>query len=103
MAAKKKPAAPPKKSPAKASAKATVSGSRSGTAAARDQDAAARKMADTQDLAAAFPHNAAKPAEHGEMALDPPEGQHEKPADPATTGASSRISTANRSTARMPT
>ncbi|HUP97379.1 MAG TPA: catalase [Usitatibacter sp.] len=95
MAAKKKPAAPPKKSPAKASAKTTVSGSRRGTAAARDLDPAARKMADTQDLVASFPHNAAKPAEHGEAALTPPEGQHEKPANPATTGSTLTETTAS--------
>ena len=85
-AKKKKPLAPPRKSPAKATAKSTVGGSRRGTAAARGSDPAATKMAVANDLAAAFPFNAAKAAEHGEAALDPPEGQHEEPSDPGATG-----------------
>ena len=83
MAAKKTPAAPPKKSHAKATAKSTVSGSRAGTAAARASDPAAKKMAATNDLVAAFPFNKSKPAEHGAAALKTPEGQHANPTDPS--------------------
>ncbi|MFL5396113.1 MAG: catalase HPII, partial [Myxococcales bacterium] len=77
----KKSAAPPKKSPAKASAKSSVSGSRRGTAAARAEDAAAAKMAATDEMASAMPFNANKNAEHGKLALQPPEGQHLPPPD----------------------
>ena len=90
---KKKPASPSKPSPAKASAKSTVSGSRGGTAAARESDAAARKMAATNETAAAFPFNAAKEAEHGDMARKPPEGQHVDPADASVTGSTLSEST----------
>ena len=77
----KKPASPPKKSAAKASAKSSVSGSRRGTSAARAEDAAAAKMAATNEMAAAFPFNANKKAEHGKLALQPPEGEHVAPSD----------------------
>jgi len=86
MPAKKKPVSPAKKSPAKASSKSTVGGSRHGSAPAGQSDAAARKMAATDETAASFPFNAAKEAEHGEMATDPPEGRHVEPPDPAATG-----------------
>jgi catalase len=82
----KKPVPPPKKSPAKSTAKSTVAGSRRGTAAARGMDPAATKMAAANELVAAFPFNAAKAAEHGEAALNPPEGQHETPSDPSVGG-----------------
>ncbi len=85
MAAKKKPA-PPEKSAAKASAKSTVSGPRTGTAAARNDDPAAAKMAATNDLAAKFPDNAQKKGEYGEAARKPREGQHAKPSDPRVGG-----------------
>jgi len=77
----KKPASPPKKSAAKASAKSSVAGSRRGTAAARAEDAAAAKLAATNDMAASMPFNANKEAEHGELALEPPEGEHLPPSD----------------------
>src|SRR5438270_6958607 len=78
----RKPAPPPKKSPAKATAKATVGGSRRGTAAARAEDAAAQKLAATDEAAAAMPFNPTKKAEHGKLALEPPEGTHMPPPDP---------------------
>src|SRR4051812_14877424 len=77
----KKPASPPKKSAAKATARSSVSGSRRGTAAARAEDAAAAKLAATNETAAAIPFNANKKAEHGKLALQPPEGEHVPPAD----------------------
>src|SRR4051812_9473687 len=78
----KKSAAPPKKSPAKASAKSTVSGSRRGTSAARAEDAAAQKLAATDEVAAGMPFNPTKKAEYGKLALEPPEGAHLPPPDP---------------------
>ncbi|HET7729301.1 MAG TPA: catalase [Usitatibacter sp.] len=82
----KKPVPPPKKSPAKASARSTVSGSRRGTAAAADMDAAALKMAATDEMAAAMPFNETKAAEHGEASRDTPEGRHVPPPDLKATG-----------------
>jgi catalase len=43
-------------------------------------------MAGTQELAAAFPNNRAKPAEFGKAALNPPAGQFEAPRDPMVGG-----------------
>jgi catalase len=82
----KKPIPAPKKSPAKAAAKSTVGGSRRGSGAARGSDPAATRAAATNDLAAAFPFNAAKEAEHGELALNPPAGQQAEPSDLSVTG-----------------
>jgi catalase len=86
MPKKTTPKSPAPKSPAKASAKSTVSGSRRGTGAARDDDAAARKMAAVNEMAAAMPFNATKAAEYGEAARDTPEGAHVEPPEPAATG-----------------
>jgi catalase len=85
----KKPVPPPKKSSAKASARSTVAGSRRGTSAARGEDLAAAKLAATNDLAAGMPFNPNKQAEHGELALEPPEGAH-LPAEPVATGSTLR-------------
>lgn len=82
----KKPVPPPKKSPAKASAKSTVSGSRRGTAAARNDDPAALKMAGTNEMSASMPFNETKAAEYGEASRTPPEGQHVAPPDIKVTG-----------------
>jgi catalase len=82
----KPPASPPKKSPAKATARSTVAGSRRGTAAARGEDRAASKLAGTDDLAAAMPFNAAKRAEHGALALEPPAGAQVTPPHAVVTG-----------------
>jgi len=49
-------------------------------------DAATAKLAGTESLAEAFPSNAAKPAEHGEAALNPPAGQAVEPPHPMVTG-----------------
>jgi len=81
--AQKKPAGSTTRS--KAVAKATASGPRKG-AQAPGNDPAARKMAATQDLVAAFPHNATKAGEYGEAARSTPEGQHKAPANPDVGG-----------------
>ena len=86
---------PAKKAPAKAAARSTVGGSRRGTAAARGSDAAAAKMARTDDLAAAMPFNAGKAAEHGKLALRPPEGAQVAPADLSVTGSTLTETTAS--------
>src|ERR1700759_509729 len=85
MAAKKK-VNDPHKSQAKAASKSTVSGSRKGTAPARNDDPAARKMAATDALAGAFPFNENKPAEYGEASRETPEGAHVPPKDVTVTG-----------------
>ena len=82
----KTPPSPAKQSPAKASAKSTAGGSRRGTSAARGSDAAARKLAATNDLAGAMPFNPNKAAEHGKLALEPPEGAHLPPPNPSVGG-----------------
>jgi catalase len=69
----------------RSSARSTVSGP-STNAAVDASDAAARKFADTGDLAAQFPENANKFDEYGAAASDPQAGAHAAPRDPATTG-----------------
>src|SRR3984957_19322827 len=66
----------------KSDARSTVAGAARG---AKGADAAARKAAGTQDLAAAFPANAAKPGEFGEAARHPPRGQSKAAADASVT------------------
>ena len=85
-ASKKKPVPPAKHSAAKATAKSTVSGSRRGTAAAKATDPAAKKMAATQEMAAAFRFNETKAAEHGEAARQTPPGKQVAPPDPSVGG-----------------
>uniref|UniRef100_UPI0017A1978F hypothetical protein n=1 Tax=Ramlibacter sp. TaxID=1917967 RepID=UPI0017A1978F len=58
------PAAPARKAAAKSAARNTDSGP-SEVLPVADGDRAARKMADTEALAAAMPHNPNKPGEHG--------------------------------------
>ena len=70
------------KGPAQASAKSTVSGPSRKAAPARSPDPATAKVAGTEELATAFPHNRAKPAEFGKAALNPPVGQSEAARDP---------------------
>jgi catalase len=78
---------------AKSSARSTVSGP---SARAPDTgDAAARKFADTGELAGAFPENANKADEYGEAARDPQAGAHIAPRYPETTG--STLSESNSS------
>jgi catalase len=63
----------------------TVSGARKGPAP-NTGDAAARKLRETNALAASFPFNRDKPAEFGEGARKAKPGTTAKPADPAVTG-----------------
>jgi catalase len=58
-------------------------------------DAPTAKAAGTEELAAAFPFNAAKPSEFGSRAAQPAVGQHEKPSHIMVTG--STLSEANYS------
>ena len=95
----RKPGPSPKKAPAKASARSTVAGSRRGTAAARGEDLAAAKLAATNDLSAGMPFNPNKQAEHGELALHPPEGAH-LPAEPVATGSTLRETVASEKLGR---
>jgi catalase len=67
----------------KSDSRSTVAGAARG---AKGTDAAARKVAGTQDLAAAFPVNAAKPGEFGGKATQPPRGQSEAAPDASVTG-----------------
>ncbi|HEY4372874.1 MAG TPA: catalase [Burkholderiales bacterium] len=88
MASRKTPA---KKTPtvgkdpaiAVSSAHATVGGPAHPDASAKARDPAASKQQATQDLAAAFPFNQAKP---GEFGVEPPEGQAEEPTDESALG-----------------
>ena len=71
---------------AKSSARSTMSGpARKGTAA-DITDAATAKIAGTETLAASMPHNAAKPGEFGDAAMQPPTGQAVEPPHPMVTG-----------------
>jgi catalase len=76
------------KAAAKSAARNTDSGpSRIPPASAAPNDLPAQKMAEVQDLAAAFPYNANKGAEHGARnGLKPPVGQTADPASSAATG-----------------
>jgi len=69
----------------KSSARATVSGPAHRAGAAEIEDAATAKLAGAESLAAAFPHNAAKPSEFGRPAT-PAEGQSVEPPHPVVTG-----------------
>ncbi|MDQ3025179.1 MAG: catalase [Pseudomonadota bacterium] len=80
MAARKKPAAPPKNSPAKAASRPA---------------AFEKKMAATQDLAAKFPFNKTKAGEHGEAARKPQEGQHAEPSEASVGGSTLSEGVAN--------
>src|SRR5688572_1677412 len=71
---------------AKSSAKATVSGPTRKGGAAAIVDAATAKIAGVESVAAAMPHNAAKPGEFGKAALKPPQGQVIEPPHPMVGG-----------------
>jgi catalase len=73
------------KGAAGSSARSTVSGP-SSKAPLDVADAAVRKMADTERLAAAMPFNPNKADEYGEAARQPKPGAHRDPRDPASTG-----------------
>ncbi len=82
-------------SSSKTSARSTVSGpSRPGRGAAQ-ADALTAKHAATDELAAEFPFNANKAAEHGKAARQPPPGQAAAPSTPAATGSTLTESVAN--------
>ncbi|MBC8027601.1 MAG: catalase [Steroidobacteraceae bacterium] len=70
---------------AKSSSRSTMSGP-SAKSRPDPGDAAARKMADTNALAAAMPENLNKVDEYGEAARNPNPGAQVEPGDPATTG-----------------
>jgi catalase len=70
---------------AKSSSRSTMSGP-SAKSRPDPNDAAARKMADTNALAAAMPENPNKVDEYGDAARNPNEGAQVEPDDPATTG-----------------
>ncbi len=55
-------------------------------AAAAITDAASAKLAGAELLAESMPHNAAKPGEFGDAAMQPPEGQSVEPPHPMVTG-----------------
>jgi catalase len=78
----------PTRSSSKTSARSTVSGPSRADAASQSAaaDALVAKMAATQALAAQMPFNPNKDAEHGELALVPPEGVAIEPSDPVATG-----------------
>src|ERR1700722_13091121 len=77
-----RPTKPASAARTKSDARSTVAGAARG---AKGTDAAARKMAGTQDLATAFPANAAKPGEFGNSARHPPRGQSKAAADAGVT------------------
>jgi len=90
----KTPAKPAKRAAAKSAARNTDSGPSEITAALFDANS--RKMAQTQDLAAAMPDNANKTAEHGfANGVSPVRGATAKPASRLPTG--SKLSEGNRS------
>ncbi|MEF7615740.1 catalase [Aquincola sp. MAHUQ-54] len=71
---------------------------------APQDDALAGKAAGVQALAAAFPHNTAKPAEFGhDSALQPVEGQTAQPASPDVTGSTLTEANASAKTGAAPT
>ena len=71
---------------AKSSARATVSGPSRKGSAADISDAATAKIAGTETVAGSIPHNAAKPGEFGDAAMEPPTGQSVEPPHPAVMG-----------------
>src|ERR1700682_773924 len=67
---------------AKSSARSTMSGPARKGSAADITDAATAKIAGTETLAASMPHNASKPGEFGDAAMQPPTGQSVEPPHP---------------------
>ncbi|MEO6270341.1 MAG: catalase, partial [Lautropia sp.] len=73
-----------KESVSKSAARATTGGpAHPDPAAATLSDQAARKMAATQEMVAAIPHNAHKAGEHGKASRQPQAGQTVEPTDPS--------------------
>jgi catalase len=79
---------------AKSSSRSTMSGP-SAKSRPDPGDAAARKMADTDAVAAAMPENPNKVDEYGEAARNPNPGAQVEPDDPATTGSTLTETTAS--------
>jgi catalase len=77
------------------SARTTTSGPSKHADAGAGADLAARKTAGGEALAAAFPFNEGKAAEHGEAARRPREGKHVGSIDPVITGSTLTESTAS--------
>ena len=71
------------KEAAKTSARSTSSGPARKAGHDAITDAATAKLAGTQQLAAEFPFNAAKPSEFGAAAAEPARGQSAEPPDPS--------------------
>jgi catalase len=66
--------------------RSTISGPMNPKSAASAGDPLAIKFDATQKLAADMPYNVNKPLEHGELAMEPPEGQTATPEDPSASG-----------------
>ncbi len=66
--------------------RSTISGPMHPVSAASAGDPLAIKFDATQKLAADMPYNVNKPLEHGEAAMEPPEGQTATPEDPSASG-----------------
>ncbi|MEP6943271.1 MAG: catalase, partial [Betaproteobacteria bacterium] len=79
----------------RSSARSTASGPAHPRVTSASADLATAKMAGTQELASAFPFNAAKPSEFGAKSRTPAMGQSVAPPDPIVT--SSTLSEANAS------
>src|SRR5688572_12844808 len=88
MAKRKTTRKPPSRTSkqSQASARSTVSGPTRKASFEASPDRAAAKIAGTEELAAAFPHNKAKPSEFGKAAADPAVGQTKEPRDPMVGG-----------------
>jgi catalase len=96
--AKRKSTGKPRPRPSRqsqASAKSTVSGPTRKASFEASPDRATAKIAGTEELAAAFPHNKAKPSEFGKASAKPAVGQTQEPRDPMVGG--STLSEANAS------
>jgi hypothetical protein len=72
----------------KSGSRSTVSGPahRGESSAESARDALAAKFDSTQKLAADMPYNVNKALEHGELSMQPQEGQSTTPSDPSATG-----------------
>jgi catalase len=71
---------------ARTSARSTVSGPAHRAGAEQITDEATAKLAGTEEIAAAFPFNAAKPSEFSRDGQSPVTGQYVEPPDPMVTG-----------------
>src|SRR5687767_16025938 len=83
------------KETAKTSARSTASGPAKKAGREAISDPATLKLAGTQQLAAEFPFNAAKPSEFGEAAAKPARGQSAEPPDPSVGASTLKIGRAS--------